>query len=352
MALLITSLDKRDIYYRKAKDEGWRARSAYKLLQIEEKFGILKGVTRVVDLCAAPGGWSQVLVKMLGPVKGGGDAKSFAEPKTSIKKRQATIVAVDLMKMAPINGVKMVIGDITRQSTAEKIIEKFEKGARAQLVLCDGAPDVVGLPDVDEFVQHELVLAALNISTCLLEPGGGFVSKVFRGRDVGRLMRFLKQFFGRVEMSKPYACRNSSMEGFVVCRDYKPPTGFTPSLARRLTLPVGGGSPGDSFGFVACGAKDAWDADRSYALDKPSERPSQPKKFKPNADDQKTAIEMLRPAAAAKASAHLAHAARVRKSAGYRAPDAPPIDPPYKAALAWKQANAGNKTTSNSDTKR
>ncbi|PNY16352.1 ribosomal RNA methyltransferase 1-like protein [Trifolium pratense] len=107
------SRDKRDIYYRKAKEEGWRARSAFKLLQIDEEFNIFEGVKRVVDLCAAPGSWSQVLSRKLYlPAKLAPDAKDEKLP---------LIVAIDLQPMAPIEGVIQVQGDITNARTAEVV---------------------------------------------------------------------------------------------------------------------------------------------------------------------------------------------------------------------------------------
>ncbi|XP_075212818.1 tRNA (cytidine(32)/guanosine(34)-2'-O)-methyltransferase-like isoform X2 [Lycorma delicatula] len=118
-----SSKDKRDVYYRLAKEEGWRARSAFKLLQIDEEFNIFKGVSKAVDLCAAPGSWSQVLSKKLRET--GSDVK---------------IVAVDLQAMAPLPGVIQIQGDITKISTAEEIIQHFH-GENADLVVCDGAPD-------------------------------------------------------------------------------------------------------------------------------------------------------------------------------------------------------------------
>lgn len=143
-----SSKDKRDIYYRLAKEEGWRARSAFKLIQINEEFDIFKGVTKAVDLCAAPGSWSQVLSKKL---REGDDS--------AVK-----IVDVDLQAMAPLPGVIQMQGDITKESTAREIVSHFE-GEHADLVVCDGAPDVTGLHDIDEYIQAQLLLAALNITT-------------------------------------------------------------------------------------------------------------------------------------------------------------------------------------------
>ena len=208
------SKDKREIFYRKAKEEGWRARSAYKLLQIDEEFGILgDDVTRVVDLCAAPGSWSQVLAKEL-------YGQYEAELRTGASNvSKPRIVAVDLQKMAPIEGVISFQGDITSAATAQRVLSYFgnrdavmshatkmfedsgrnvaapsspcgiapalfENKGKADLVVCDGAPDVTGLHDVDEYVQAQLLLAALNITTHVLRHGGTFVAKIFRGRDV------------------------------------------------------------------------------------------------------------------------------------------------------------------------
>ncbi|KAM0791389.1 putative tRNA (cytidine(32)/guanosine(34)-2'-O)-methyltransferase, variant 2 [Microbotryomycetes sp. NB124-2] len=202
---------RRDVFFRSAKEEGYRARSAYKLLHLDEQFSLFAGVDRCVDLCAAPGSWSQVLTKKL--------------------KQNATIVAVDLQPMAPLPGVIQIEGDITKTSTAEAIIGHF-KGDRADLVVCDGAPDVTGLHDLDEFVQAQLLLAALNITLHVLRPGGTFVAKIFRGRDVTLLYDQLRCFFERVTCAKPRSSRNSSMEAFVVCERFR--TGFTPDLTKPL----------------------------------------------------------------------------------------------------------------------
>lgn len=126
-----SSKDKRDIYYRLAKENGWRARSAYKLLQLNEQYKLFQTglVKRVVDLCAAPGSWSQVLSREL-----------YAKNNTAGAAEDIKIVAVDLQQMAPLLGVIQLQGDITKIETAEKIVSYFE-GSKADLVVCDGAPD-------------------------------------------------------------------------------------------------------------------------------------------------------------------------------------------------------------------
>ncbi|XP_013145308.1 PREDICTED: putative tRNA (cytidine(32)/guanosine(34)-2'-O)-methyltransferase [Papilio polytes] len=252
-----TSKDKRDIYYRLAKEEGWRARSAFKLLQINEEYNIFNGVLRAVDLCAAPGSWSQVLTKKL---------KENATNVNDVK-----IVAVDLQAMAALPGVKQIQGDITKVSTAHEIIKEFE-GSQADLVVCDGAPDVTGLHDIDEYVQSQLLLAALNITTHVLKNGGVFVAKIFRGKDVTLLYSQLKQFFELVTVSKPRSSRNSSIEAFVICQNYTPPDGFVPTMINplldhkycdfnQLTGPNRFIVP-----FNVCGDLSAYDSDTSYSL--------------------------------------------------------------------------------------
>ncbi|KAM4618507.1 tRNA (cytidine(32)/guanosine(34)-2'-O)-methyltransferase isoform 1-T2 [Polymixia lowei] len=257
-----SSKDKRDIYYRLAKEEGWRARSAFKLLQLDEEFGLFKGVKRAVDLCAAPGSWSQVLSRKLRVKEDEKDGRS----------EEVKIVAVDLQAMAPLPGVTQIQGDITKISTAQEIIRHFE-GQPADLVICDGAPDVTGLHDVDEYIQAQLLLAALNITTHVLKPGGTFVAKIFRGKDVTLLYSQLKIFFSGVTCAKPRSSRNSSIEAFVVCQNYSPPEGYVPNMSNplldhsydvdfnqlegpnRIIVP-----------FLACGDLSAFDSDRTYPL--------------------------------------------------------------------------------------
>mmetsp|Transcript_16978 Transcript_16978/g.47408 ORF Transcript_16978/g.47408 Transcript_16978/m.47408 type:complete len:305 (-) Transcript_16978:163-1077(-) len=268
------SKDKRDIYYRKAKEDGWRARSAYKLLQINEAFNIFEGVQHVVDLCAAPGSWSQVLSRQV-------YVPAVAEGRADLPK----IVSVDLQPMAPIEGVIQLQGDITSLETAQQLISHFD-GHKADLVVSDGAPDVTGLHDMDEFVQAQLILAAMTIVTAVLRPGGCFVAKIFRGRDIDLLYAQLRMFFPQVTVSKPKSSRNSSIEAFVVCQGYQPPPGFHPSQLRELLegadLAAHEAGPGlnndpacaaareQLIPFVACGDLSGWDADRSYHLEAPA----------------------------------------------------------------------------------
>lgn len=135
-----TFYSKADPYYRKAKCEGFRARSAYKLLQVDEEFNIFTGVNHAVDLCAAPGSWSQVLASRV--------YEDEAARAAAVENDEYKVVAVDLQEMAPIEGVAIVQGDITTEETLQKILAKF-KGNKADLVVCDGAPDVTGFHEID-----------------------------------------------------------------------------------------------------------------------------------------------------------------------------------------------------------
>nr|XP_002127655.1 putative tRNA (cytidine(32)/guanosine(34)-2'-O)-methyltransferase [Ciona intestinalis] len=255
-----TSKDKRDVYYRLAKEQGWRARSAFKLLHLDEEFNLFhNGVKKVVDLCAAPGSWSQVLSRKLRGTE--------VENNKDVK-----IVAVDLQAMADLPGVIQLQGDITNVSTAQSIISHFE-GESADLVVCDGAPDVTGLHDIDEYIQAQLLLAALNITTHVLKLGGTFVAKIFRGKDVTLLYAQLRLFFKKVTCAKPRSSRNSSIEAFVVCENYSPPPSYIPNMsnplldmnydlyANQLEGPNRVIAP-----FLACGDLSGFDSDRTYKL--------------------------------------------------------------------------------------
>ncbi|KAH6569877.1 hypothetical protein BASA50_003619 [Batrachochytrium salamandrivorans] len=251
-----SSKDKRDIYYRLAKEQGWRARSAFKLLQIDEEFSIFEDVKNVVDLCAAPGSWSQVLSRRL----------ASDDPK-----KQAKIVAVDLQEMASLPGVIQIQGDITKKSTAELIISHFD-GEKADMVICDGAPDVTGLHDMDEYIQAQLLLAAFNITSHVLRNGGTFIAKIFRGKDISLLFAQMRLFFPLVDVAKPRSSRDSSIESFIVCRNYTPPSGYVPTMINPL-LDLDYNFENELTGvnrsivpFMACGDLSGFDSDMTYPL--------------------------------------------------------------------------------------
>jgi len=238
------SRDKRDIYYRLAKQKGYRARSAFKLLQIDAEFNVLSNIDRVVDLCAAPGSWSQVLAERM-----------LYNEKGEAIRDEKTIVAVDLQPMAPIDGVITLQGDITSTETARQIIQHFQ-GSKAQLIICDGAPDVTGLHDVDEYLQHQLLSAALDIGTRILEKGGTFLAKVFRGPNINYLTARMRLLFDHVCITKPASSRPSSMEAFCICRNYN---------GQQLQADVENTALVHA-PFVACGDLNTWDSETSYPL--------------------------------------------------------------------------------------
>jgi len=249
------SKDKRDIYYRKAKEVGYRARSAFKLLQIDEEFALFKDVSTVVDLCAAPGSWSQVVAQRL---------------RNELQRTDAKIMAVDLQEMAPIDGVHILQGDITQKKTLDAITSYFD--GKIDLLLSDGAPDVTGMHDIDEYVQYQLILSALNVALHCLRPGGTLVAKIFRQKESEMLYGRLSVFFQDVKLAKPRSSRNSSIEAFVVCREFQMPPGFehvvisadpremiialNQSVINRITVP-----------FVACGDLTGYDPDMAYDLE-------------------------------------------------------------------------------------
>jgi tRNA (cytidine32/guanosine34-2'-O)-methyltransferase len=266
-----SSKDKRDAYYRLAKEMGWRARSAFKLIQLDEQFDLFNGATRVVDLCAAPGSWSQVLSRIL--IKGEsfgrraweeeqerkrkvvlGEKASDGEAQRqgALKPREGVrIVAVDLQPMASLEGVTTLKGDITHPSTIPRILQaldpetyKPDEGAGASgsnpvdLVISDGAPDVTGLHDFDLYISSELLYAALNLALKILKPGGKFVAKIFRAWDNNLIDAQLRCFFTSVCEAKPRSSRASSQEAFVVCEGFGLPKGYKIDPAH----PVGEGT--------------------------------------------------------------------------------------------------------------
>lgn len=256
------SRDKRDVFYRRAKEIGYRARSAFKLLQLDSEFHLFEGVTRAVDLCAAPGSWSQVLADRI--------ESSDEHP---------NIVAVDLQPMAPIEGVLCLQGDITSYETARAILKPFESKRNAELVICDGAPDVTGLHDLDEYLQAQLLIMAVKITTHVLVDGGTFVAKIFRGRHAGQLYAQLRLLFDRVSIAKPTSSRNSSLESFVVCQAFKGGDLANLSLDDRETIletsTLDKKAAATLVPFLACGDLSGWgeqehtimDADKSYPME-------------------------------------------------------------------------------------
>jgi len=178
-----------DPYVRKAREQGYRSRSAFKLLEIDDKEKLLRPGATVVDLGAAPGGWSQVAATR---VKPGG-----------------RVIAIDLLKIAPITGVEMMQGDFR----AAKL-----EGVRADIVLSDLAPNLSGVANVDQARGAELAFAAIDFCRKMLKPDGVFVVKTFHGEAFGEVLARLKREFGKVMVRKPSASRGESSETYVVAR--------------------------------------------------------------------------------------------------------------------------------------
>jgi tRNA (cytidine32/guanosine34-2'-O)-methyltransferase len=196
------SYSKRDVYYRKAKEEGFRARSVYKLKEINDNFKILDGANNIIDLCAAPGSWSQML-RIL--TKNNKDAK---------------IVSVDIQDIVPIEGVNIVKGDITKQETIINILKHFDN-KKVDIVIFDGAPDVTGLLEIDISMQMELIICSLIICMKVLRLEGKFVAKVFRDKEMpDYYYDKVKLLFSNVYYFKPGSSRNTSHETYIIAEGY------------------------------------------------------------------------------------------------------------------------------------
>lgn len=200
-------------------------------------------------------------------------SKKLYENRDKDATEEVKIIAVDLQAMAPLAGVTQLQGDITKLSTATAIIEQFGNGQKAQLVICDGAPDVTGLHDIDEYIQSQLLLAALNITTHVLIEGGTFIAKIFRGKDTTLLYSQLRIFFEKVSIAKPASSRNSSIEAFVVCQTYKPPEGYIPQMINPMlddVQKIAGETESEVnrsiIPFIVCGDLRGYDSDMSYSL--------------------------------------------------------------------------------------
>ncbi|MBX3594682.1 RlmE family RNA methyltransferase [Sphingomonas sp.] len=187
-----------DPYVKQAKAEGYRSRAAYKLIELDEKFDVLKGSKRVVDLGIAPGGWSQVVRRKL---------------------PRAAVVGIDLLPVDPIDGVTIFQMDFMDDSAPDQLIAAL--GGAPDLVLSDMAANTVGHPQTDALRTMGLVETALDFAIRNLAPGGAFVAKVFAGGADSGLVAEMKRNFSTVKHAKPPSSRKGSVEWFVVAQGFK-----------------------------------------------------------------------------------------------------------------------------------
>ncbi|AJP73761.1 RlmE family RNA methyltransferase [Sphingomonas hengshuiensis] len=187
-----------DPYVKRAKAEGYRSRAAYKLIELDEKFGFLKGAKRIVDLGIAPGGWTQVVRRRL---------------------PQAAVVGIDLLPVDPIDGATIFQMDFLDDAAPALLVDTL--GGAPDLVLSDMAANTVGHPQTDALRTMALVETALDFAIQTLQPGGAFVSKVFAGGADSQLVAEMKRNFTTVKHAKPPSSRKGSVEWFVVAQGFK-----------------------------------------------------------------------------------------------------------------------------------
>ena len=185
----------RDIYVKKSKQEGFRSRAVYKLKEINDKHKILKNGFSVIDLGAAPGGWSQFVIQ---------------------KYKKCKLLSIDLKKMEPIGNSYQIIGDFNEESSKEKIITYFNE--KVDLVMSDMAVNTTGNKNLDSVVTGELCLEALRFAKDQLKPNGSFVSKIFMGSTFNEIIGEAKLTFKETNIYKPPSSRKESKESFIICK--------------------------------------------------------------------------------------------------------------------------------------
>ncbi len=186
---------RKDIYVRKSKIDGYRARSAYKLIEINQKFKILKNGFSIIDLGAAPGSWSQYSAKTV---------------------KNGKIVSIDLKQMESIENTIQIKGDFTNTSTKEKIKKLFK--SKVKVVLSDMAVNTTGNKEIDSIYTGELCKEAMQFSKEVLSDDGVFVSKIFMGTIFNEIINKAKLIFKEVKVFKPNSSRRDSKENFIICK--------------------------------------------------------------------------------------------------------------------------------------
>jgi 23S rRNA (uridine2552-2'-O)-methyltransferase len=189
-----------DEFVLRAQKEGYRSRAIYKLIEIQQKDHILKPGMTVIDLGAAPGGWTEYAVKQLG--------------------RQGRMIALDILPMEPVAGVEIIQGDFREDAILQQLLDLMG-GASADLVISDMAPNISGMEVVDIPRAYYLAELALDLARQVLKPGGGLLVKLFQGEGFDAYQKDLKQDFKRVVMRKPKASRARSREIYALATGYK-----------------------------------------------------------------------------------------------------------------------------------
>jgi 23S rRNA (uridine2552-2'-O)-methyltransferase len=188
---------KKEHFYREAKRVGYRARSAFKLQQIQQRFHIIPKDGLVLDLGAAPGGWSQVAKELVG--------------------EHGIVIGIDLSSIPPLDGVQFLRGDLTKPETIDQIKE-LAHGRDADVVLSDMAPDISGNYSVDQARSAWLCECALTVAEQFLRPGGHFICKIFEGQDTKAFVDAVKEKFRAVKTFSPEASRKSSSEVYIIAK--------------------------------------------------------------------------------------------------------------------------------------
>ena len=189
-----------DVWVKKSREDGYRSRASYKLIELDNKDRLFRPGQTVVDLGAAPGGWSQVAVERVGD--------------------NGTVVASDILEMSPIAGVAFVQGDFTEQSVLDELLDLLGD-RRADVVISDMAPNMSGMAAVDIPNAMGLVELALDMAQRVLKPGGVFVAKVFQGEGFDTLLADMRKSFDTVVSRKPDSSRARSREIYQVCKGFK-----------------------------------------------------------------------------------------------------------------------------------
>ena len=189
---------RRDVYVRQSKVDGYRARSAYKLIEIDEKFKIFKGGISVVDIGAAPGSWSQYASKIV---------------------KSGKIISIDLKKMEEIKNTIQIEGDFTETNIQNKIKSYLNKGS--DVVMSDMAVNTTGIKNIDSIQTGELCKEAMVFAKEVLSEKGFFVSKIFMGGSFNEIVALGKKIFKEVKVFKPKSSRKDSKESFIICKNLR-----------------------------------------------------------------------------------------------------------------------------------